>query len=279
MKRTGRAEMARETVAICEAGFYIAPSGIRVAIADDLAKAKAGTVLYPPERRLTAITNIPKRTTRFDVRNETTFQALGRLAASKHGHLACLNFASAKNPGGGFLNGCLAQEEALCCASGLYPCLLQAPEYYNRNRANRSGLYLDFTIFTPQVPFFRDDAGVLLEKSMLASVITSPAPNAGAIAQNESENLRHVGTTMRRRAEQVLYIANAHHVDRLILGAWGCGVFRNDPRSVAGMFAELLKPPGKFTGVFEEVVFAVLDRSEKETTYHAFRSEFGGGAL
>ena len=135
--------MAKQTVAICEAGFYDAPSGRRVSIANHLAKAKMGTVLYSPDKPPLACTSETKRPTRIDVRNETTFQALAWLAGSGGGHLACLNFASAKNPGGGFLNGSL--EEALACASGLYPCLLKAPEYYESNRANRSALYLDLT--------------------------------------------------------------------------------------------------------------------------------------
>ncbi|MFO1512388.1 MAG: TIGR02452 family protein [Verrucomicrobiota bacterium] len=245
MKRTTRVVMAKETVAICDAGFYIAANGTRVNIAVELAKAKAGTALYTPEQPPAEGLTGGTRTTRFEVRNETTFQALTRLAATGDGHLACLNFASAKNPGGGFLNGSLAQEEALACASGLYPCLLTAPEYYERNRSNRSALYLDLAIFAPLVPFFRDDAGTLLEKPILASLITSPAPNAGAIAQNEPANLPNVEPTLRRRAEQVLAIASAHQVDRLVLGAWGCGVFRNDPRLVARIFSELLKPPGR----------------------------------
>ena len=101
----------------------------------------------------------------------------------------------------------------------------------------------------------------------------------GAIAQNERANLRHVEPTMKRRAELVLSIASSHRVDRLVLGAWGCGVFRNDPRTVAGIFAETLKSPGKFGGVFGEVVFAVFDRSENEATYRAFADQIAGGGL
>lgn len=269
--------MAKETVAICDAGYYVAPNGARIAIANDLAKAKEGTVFYSPENQPIARATVAKRPIRFDVRNETTFQALARLTASG-GHVACLNFASAKNPGGGFLNGSLAQEEALCCASALYPCLLEAPNYYERNRANRSALYLDLAIYSPNVPFFRDDNGILLAKPIIASVITAPAPNAGAIAANEPANLQHVEPTLKRRAELVLGIAEAHEVDVLVLGAWGCGVFRNDPRIVARIFAELLNTPGKFAGCFREVVFAVFDRSQDEMTFRAFADQFKGHA-
>jgi uncharacterized protein (TIGR02452 family) len=277
MKRTERATIARQTVAICDAGFYNAPSGARLDIADNLAKAKAGTVIYSPERPPQG-KPVEVKPARIEVRNETTFQGLARLAASGDGHLACLNFASAKNPGGGFLNGSLAQEEALACASGLYPCLLAAPEYYERNRANRSTVYLDLIIFSPLVPFFRNDAGTLLGKPILASVVTAPAPNAGAIAQNEPANLRLVEPALKRRADLILRIAAAHRVDHLVLGAWGCGVFRNDPNLVARVFADLLAPNGLYARAFYTIAFAVFDRSENLATYNAFANCFKGSS-
>jgi uncharacterized protein (TIGR02452 family) len=260
--------MAKQTVAICEAGYYTSAAGARVDIAATLAKAKTGTKMYAPENLGAIAAPQTRRATRIEVNNETTFQALGRLSATTTGHLACLNFASAKNPGGGFLNGAIAQEEALAAASGLYPCLLKAPEYYSRNRANRSTLYLDLIIFSPLVPFFRNDAGTVLVKPVIASVITAPAPNAGSVAQNEPNNLPKVEPTLRRRAELVLAVATAEKVDQLVLGAWGCGVFRNDPRLVARIFAELLKT--KFADIFEHVAFAIFDRSETQSIHRAF---------
>lgn len=274
MNRNTRAKLAQETVAICDAGFYTTARSTRVSIGDELNRAKAGTILYSPENQPPVYDAPGALNTHFEAKNETTFDALARRAKTGGGHLACLNFASAKNPGGGFLNGSLAQEEALSCASGLYPCLLKAPEYYERNRANRSALYLDLVIFSPLVPFFRNDAGVLLDQPVLASVITAPAPNAGAVAQNEPRNLGQVEPVLKRRAELVLRIARAQQVTRLVLGAWGCGVFRNDPRQVAAIFAGLLKAPGKYSGVFSEVVFAVYDRSMDQATYRAFAEIF-----
>lgn len=273
MNRNARAVMAKQTVAFCDAGFYETPAGKRVEIAEELARAKVETVLYAPEKQSVTHADAKRWETRFEVRNESTFQALSRLAVSG-GHVACLNFASAKNPGGGFLNGSLAQEEALACASGLYPCLLAAPEYYERNRANRSALYLDLAIFSPLVPFFRDDAGALLENPILASVITAPAPNAGAVVENEPGNRPLIEPTLRRRTELVLSIASMHGVEHLVLGAWGCGVFRNEPRMVAKIFAEFLQTPGKFAGAFQSVTFAVLDRSPDQSTYRAFVERF-----
>ena len=80
-----------------------------------------------------------------------------------------------------------------------------------------------------------------------------------------------VGATLRRRAAFVLAIAAELGVRRLVLGAWGCGGFRNDPRTVAHVFRELLCTPGRFASTFEEVVFAIYDRSSDQTVVQIFK--------
>ena len=276
MKKTTRMEWAKETVSICEAGFYLAPSGKRVDVAAAAKRAAEETILYSSENMPSPGGNQKTSPTTIEVVNETTFNALARLNG-RGGHIGCLNFASAKNPGGGFLTGAQAQEEALARSSALYSCLLKVPEYYERNRANRSTIYLDLLIYSPLVPFFRNDDGVLVEHPILASVITAPAPNAGAVMQNEPQNAGAIEPALRRRAELVLRVASMHKVDRLVLGAWGCGVFRNDPKMMAAIFADYLKPRGKFTGAFNQVVFAVYDRSDNLMTYQAFAEKFEKG--
>lgn len=273
MKKGERIEWAKETVSICEAGFYISPCGKRLELKTQIEAAVNETVLYSPENLLKLTRDRPTSQTVFDVQNETTCNALARLA-EVGGHVGCLNFASARNPGGGFLTGAQAQEEALTRCSALYPCLLKAPQYYQRNRAHRSAIYLDLLIYSPLVPFFRNDAGVLLERPFLASVITAPAPNAGAVLQNEPESIAAVEPALRRRAELVLTVAYAQRIDSLVLGAWGCGVFRNDPIKVTKIFAELLMPPGKFAEAFSRITFAVFDRSERTPAYRAFADVF-----
>jgi uncharacterized protein (TIGR02452 family) len=245
-----------------------------VHFAAEIERAKAGTVMYSPETPPPRPARPRFGRTQIKVLNQTTFEALQQLSDGA-GHLACLNFASAKNLGGGFLSGAQAQEEALARSSALYPCLLRAPDYYERNRANRSAIYLDLAIFSPLVPFFRDDSGALLETPIIASVITAPAPNAGAVADNEPGTMVLLEPALRRRAELVLQTARGHGVDKLVLGAWGCGVFRNDPRMVARVFSELLSLPGPF----DEVIFAVFDRSPEQTTYKAFVDVFGNSGI
>lgn len=275
MSREIRTKWANETVSICGTGSYITPNGRRVELKPQIEAAINGTVLYSPESPPRSRESRPTSTTLVEVKNETTCYALGRLFRAG-GHVGCLNFASAKNPGGGFLTGAQAQEEALARCSALYPCLLKAPLYYERNRANHSAIYLDLVIYSPLVPFFRNDAGILLEQPILASVITAPAPNAGAVLQNEPKCASAIEPALRRRAELVLTIAQDHGIQSLVLGAWGCGVFRNDPQKVAKIFADLLKPAGRFAGAFSRITFAVFDRSAGETTHRAFAEVFNG---
>jgi len=247
--RDQRARIAAETVEIARGGSYVAPFGKVVHVRDSVELAVHSTVLITPDQtpslRARAEDIIQGRTfeTTFDVRNETTFAAARRLVGrSGPGRVAALNFASAKNPGGGFLNGSQAQEESLARASALYACLQSQTGYYDANRASPSLLYTDHLIVSPRVPVFRDDQGRLLEEPWEVTVLTSPAPNTGAIARNDPATLAAVEPSFRRRIEQVLAAAVVHGQTALVLGAWGCGVFGNDPAMVAGLFGEFTGP-------------------------------------
>jgi uncharacterized protein (TIGR02452 family) len=116
---------------------------------------------------------------------------------------------------------------------------------------------------------FRDDEGALLAKQQVVAFITSAAPNAGAAADRRPDELPAIPDVFRRRSEYVLAVAAAYGYRRLVLGAWGCGVFRNDPVVVAAAFAGHLR--GVWAGRFERVVFSVLDTSASLDTLEAFR--------
>ena len=210
-----------------------------------------------------------RRSTAIAVTGESTIEALIRLAGQP-GHVACLNFASARNPGGGFLGGAQAQEESLARSSALYPCQLTHEDHYIRNRRQKSLLYLDLALWSPLVPFFRDDDGAWLAAPVLASVITCAAPNAGALGRTTS--VEELEATLVRRGRFVLAIARHHAVETLVLGAWGAGVFKNDPVMVARIFKRLLAD--EFAGVFERVVFAVIGTVETSANHRAFAEAF-----
>lgn len=270
-------QLASRTLAVIEKGHYTPAPGQRVEIAAAVQACRDATRVYSPEQLVslqTAVTAAaaPARTTRIEVVNETTLQGVAHVVAG-HGEdaVAALNFASARNPGGGFLNGMQAQEESLARSSALYVSLLQALPFYEGHRASRSLLYSDAMILSPRCPVIRDDDGKLLVNAYCISFITSAAPNAGAIATQRPDELPRIETTLRRRAALVLALAASQGYRQLVLGAWGCGVFRKDPRRVARIFAELLRSED-WAGRFEHVRFSVLDSAAGTPTFGAFRT-------
>ncbi|MEU2117355.1 TIGR02452 family protein [Streptomyces sp. NPDC016459] len=266
--------MARETEGIVAAGRYRAPDGRTVSLTDDLTAALAGTRLHGPEP--VAVIPDTDRTPTVDVTGESSLAAARRLTGTDPTRpVAVLNFASARNPGGGYLNGAQAQEEALCRASALHTTLLRAPDYYAHHREERDAFYTDRVIHSPRVPVFRDDRGALLAEPFTVGFLTSPAPNAGVVRRRTPELAHRLTAALASRAERVLETAAAGGYRRLVLGAWGCGVFQNDPEQVAGAFRALLTGDGRFAGHFEEVVFAVLDRASGAPTLAAFARVLG----
>jgi uncharacterized protein (TIGR02452 family) len=148
---------------------------------------------------------------------------------------------------------------------------MSQPRYYDTNRACASLIYTDHIIYSPDVPFFRDDRLDLLDAPFLLSMITAPAPNAGEELRRDAQAGPRIHAALERRAALVLATAGAHGHRCLVLGAWGCGVFRNEPREVAGVFARCLEHP-RFRGAFDRVVFAIYDRSRDQATLRAFES-------
>lgn len=266
--------MAQETERIVAQGRYRAPSGRPVEIAEQVARARAGTRLYGPEPVAVPEPVDGGRETVFEVTGEGSLTAGRRLAGSGGGPVAVLNFASARNPGGGYLNGAQAQEEALCRGSALYACVREAPEFYAAHRREPTPFYSDRVILSPGVPVFRDDRGSLLEVPYEAGFLTAAAPNAGVIARQRPAEVGRVPAALAVRAERVLEVAAAGGYGQLVLGAWGCGVFRNEPADVARAFAGPLLGAGRFADRFDRVVFAVLDRRTDSPTRAAFAEAF-----
>ncbi|MGV9699414.1 TIGR02452 family protein [Streptomyces sp. NPDC003470] len=260
--------IAKETEQIVAAGGYRTPGGREVRIAAAVEAAREGTRTHGPGP--VAVPPSAPVATVFEVTGESSTEAARRLG----GEVAVLNFASARNPGGGYLNGAQAQEEALCRASALYTCLLRARAFYDHHRAHRDPFYTDRVVHSPAVPVFRDDRGVLLEQPYTAGFLTAAAPNAGVVLRTAPERAGELGPALAVRAERVLETAAAHGYRRLVLGAWGCGVFRNDPARVAGAFRTLLGPGGRFESSFERVTFGILDRSPGGTVRAAFARAF-----
>jgi uncharacterized protein (TIGR02452 family) len=256
--------IAEETMGVIESGRYRAGGG-EVDLADDIAAAVAGTRLYLPREPLAAGVPVAGTTT-VEVTRETTLAAARRVG----GDVVCLVFASARKPGGGFLNGAQAQEESVARATALYACLCTAPDFYTFHRQDADLCYSDRVIYSPAVPVFRDDDGLLIASPYRASFLTAAAPNLAAIIASQPEAAGAVPTVLRTRAARVLEIAAAHRHRSIVLGAWGCGVFGNDPVVVAEAFALALNK----ARWFEQIIFAVHDRLPGTPVHRAFATVF-----
>lgn len=275
--RQGRAKIALHTLEILEAGSYENELWARIDISDALNNAVKNSLLYKPEnfqgieKDINKLVNEKKgNSPKIEVTDETTMSAAARLVFCEGiKDTVCLNFASAKNPGGGFLNGSQAQEESLARSSGLYPCISQMNEMYEYNRSRKTCLYSDHMIYSPKVPVFRDDNDRLLKEPYLVSFITSPAVNAGVVRAREMDNKERIDEVMIERIKKILSVAALNNNKAIVLGAYGCGVFRNRTEDIAEYFKKVLYDDG-YKFLFDKIVFAVYDKSPNKDKVKIF---------
>lgn len=272
-----RKKVAEETLAVIERGTYEV-NGCTIDLTNDIQASVEGSRLFTPDQ-LSDLAREDVEGSLFEtiitVSNETTLNAASRLAKKFGDDLVlALNFASGKHPGGGFLRGSEAQEESIARASALYPTLNAHFEYYEVNRAYPTEFYTDHMIYSPAVPVFRDDSADFLNEPYNLSILTAPGVKAGEVRKHQPELVSEITGTMRRRIGYVLHIALQLGYKDLVLGAWGCGVFRNDPNEIAGHFADYLLPGGLFAGQFRRIDFAVLDRQGHGQIIGPFEAAF-----
>ena len=211
------------------------------------------------------------------------------ILAGKYAQVAVLNFASATNPGGGVTNGAAAQEEYLCRLSNLYPCLLKREifnDFYQYHRSLKNTLYSDrviyskgITVFKKHTEYRRNNDRDISEKVeytddwFRVDVITSPAPNLRHGAKIDEAGLDKL---FRKRIINFLEIAAANGAEALVLGAYGCGAFKNPPDVVSGAFKGVLLDRG-YASHFTEIVFAIRRTSESSNpNLTAFKKAFNG---
>lgn len=280
-----RKAMAGETLEIMEQGYYELmieketgekTEKRRVEIKEDMEQSVRHSVLITPAQgeKILEKYSVCKECRQPEIRveNISTVEAVRLLAAEGKTEIGVLNFASAKNPGGGFLNGAKAQEESLTVSGTLYPTLTAHEEYYRENRDHSSMMYLDYGIWSPGVILFRDGTFRLTETPVKASVLTMPAVNMGQVII-KGEDAAQARRVMRRRMKLILGIFAEKKAKHLVLGAYGCGVFRNDPGEVAIWWKELLEEGmGEY---FDSVFHAVLDHSRSQECIKAFQELTG----
>ncbi len=270
------ADVAADTIAITTAGSYLAPSSHDVDIAAHVGRAVDGTRLLRSADSLAAFARARRAgCARIEVTGERTGAAAKRLVDDGARSVGLLNFANGVRPGGGFLHGARAQEEALCRCSALYACLSssRAAAFYAEQEAADTALVLDHVLVSPDVPFFRDEELRLLDAPFTATVLTAAAPDLGWLHARVDSDLEpasrydDVPALFARRARCVLGAAADAGVDALVLGAWGCGAFGNDADVVAAAFAGALNEAGAAVAL---VVFAVWESEPPSSRRRAF---------
>jgi uncharacterized protein (TIGR02452 family) len=256
--------LGRSALESIELGYYLTDDG-KVDWSEAVRAARKSKVSIAPESELPSRGPLVFAETIVQVANETTLGASKRLVDEGKRPLA-LNFANGSETGGGFLRGATAQEEALCRSSALYATLVDDPMYDFHRDGELWAESSEWAILSPNVPVFRDDRGMELVPPWLLSMITCAAPYAPSVGQPRSNDLLY------RRIMRVMSIARAFGYVELVLGAWGCGEFGNDPMQTARDFRNVLE--GEFHGAFREVVFAIADWSPDRRFLGPFRDTF-----
>ncbi len=196
--------------------------------------------------------------------NQSTLSVAHQLVSAGFKPLT-LNFANGIEPGGGFLTGGRAQEETLCRASALYLTLVDDPMYAAHAKRPLPDSS-DWAIYSPQVPVFCDDSGQSYPRPWLLDFISCAAPYAPRLGHD------YASVLLKQRTDRILSIACSFGYTTLILGAWGCGAFGNDPARTAQDFKQALLT--KFAGRFAKIVFAIVDWSPERKFLRPFQQAF-----
>lgn len=242
---------AAAVLQILDQGTYAGPTG-PVSLGDALADAVAGARVWTAE----ALRDLAARETvgaapAIEVRDATTAAAIAALGAGA----GALVFAQATEVGGGFLRGERGQEEDLCRSSGLFRCWSAAPAFHRAQAEAPPLLHASVVASFPGVPVFRADDR-FLPAPVRATLVASSAPDARTLTL-AGEADTDLGPLLTERVRGQLAVFRALGVRTLVLGAWGCGAYGNDPRDVAMAYRAALREEAGFGGAFDRVVFAI----------------------
>lgn len=222
---------------------------------------------------------------------ERTFQAAEKYVRNPcyQGKRICvLNFASSMNPGGGVVRGASAQEESLCRCSTLYFCLDAVRDtFYLPHRNGLSFLHNDDVIYTPRVTVFKSDVAKpspLAEKDWYqVDVISCAAPNLRSYfgqllkvlgtEEKPAISCEHLFQIHTKRLSRILDVAVQQQVDVMILGAFGCGAFMNDPEVVSKAMVQVAR---EYAHCFKVIEFPVFCRPREKENYVAFQQALEG---
>lgn len=221
------------------------------------------------------------------VSKSRSYEAAVRLSENYPGRkIAVLNFANAFHAGGGVTKGAGAQEECLCRTSTLYPLIYRRTlrdSFYKHHHDLNTPKASDSLIYTEGVIICKSDDDyperLPREQWRTVDVITMAAPDlrdksnmyasivGNGVYMNDAELFGyHV-----KRAIHMLTVAASREAKVLVLGAFGCGAFQNDPAVVAQAYKTALSV---FPKVFEHIEFAVYCTADHMENYEEFSKVF-----
>lgn len=278
-------QIFKETTRIIKLGHYIDFEDHYHDISDKIKNSVANTITIPEtysfetslSRQLDLIKTYgetEKQTivSKIEITQESTQAAARRFKENNVRDVCVLNFANGLHPGGGVLDGCVAQEETICRQSNLYFCLKNQSKMYEFNIKKGDPMCSDYMIYSPDVVFFRDDEYELVYP-IRVSVITSPAPDLRGM-QITPEVKQLSIDLIKNRCRRIIQMAMRTQRRVLILGAFGCGAFLNSPDDVSKIFKELLVD--EFYGMFfTNIIFPIFTiKGLENKNYDIFKETF-----
>lgn len=214
---------------------------------------------------------------KIEVIESTTFDAAS--VYSKENNVSVLNFANPVTVGGGVLNGAMAQEECLCRSSNLYACLNQEKiqkDYYEYNKSLGTTFYSDKVIVSLGVTVFMSDDVVPQELPsdnwFNVNVLTCAAPYIAKRKHTNNKALKHL---FKRRIKNIFETALSFQTEVIVLGAFGCGAFKNPPSIVAEAFYEVINE-NEYDYKFKKIIFAIKRSDTPCPNLIAFETQFQG---
>jgi len=299
-------DIFQSTLSSLDNGSYAVKEVGEIPLKDAVARCVKGTILYDAESVLSNWNNpasadgeagasgVSESAGQTKGRCEITMQNMTTLAVArlleslgsskensgafelerKENKIGILNFADAKMPGGLVVEGASAQEESIVRTSTLYRSLTSeiAEPFYTLHKKGAQGeFYTHTVIYSPNTLLLRDDEGTWLTP-LCVDIVSSAPVNALGVPPQESATEK-VASTMRERAARSLYAFELNGVRQIVLGAYGCGKFGGDVRTIAGIWADLLgRKESRFKGSFDRVMFAILAKDLYENFKDAYES-------
>ncbi len=287
--RQDNLNMLQDTLDILKQGYYIFENK-RIHLKLNREQMEEAEVFLPQDIQAISESKLPYvnvlERCRYSCVNEDSFSLARKkqreLADSMGGNAAkkilVLNLANPVHPGGGVRKGSRAQEEDLCRKSSLLLSLesVNALPYYRYNRKLNTYMGSDAVIIHPNVEIIKDEFGQVLEFPTVVAVMTCAAP----MLRNGMEGLSQAEyeAMLYQRITGMLKVAAYKGYQYLVLGAFGCGAFRNDARVVSDLFSKALKEFDfcgmKDKDMFRSIDFAVMDHSDSQYNFKEFSRNF-----